>query len=46
RGKRNESSYILLIAQKIAELKNVSVGEVAEITTANAEELFKDLKIS
>ncbi len=41
RGKRNESSYIPFIADKIAELKEISIEEVAEITTKNAENLFK-----
>lgn len=40
RGKRNESSYIKIIAQKIAEIKQVTVEEVAAITTANAENIF------
>lgn len=40
RGKRNESSYIPIIAQKIAELKSIGIEEVAEITTANAKKLF------
>ena len=40
RGKRNQSSYIPLIAEKIAELKEVSVEEVVAITTANAKRLF------
>lgn len=40
RGKRNESSYITLVAQKLAEIKNISIEEVAEITTANAKEVF------
>ncbi len=40
RGKRNESSYLPLIAQKLADLKNVSLEEVAAITTANAEKIF------
>ncbi len=40
RGRRNESSYIPYIADKVAELKEVSVEEVAEVTTANARELF------
>jgi len=40
RGKRNESSYLKFIAEKIAEIKNVSVQEVASITTANTEKLF------
>jgi len=40
RGKRNESSYIPIIAQKVAEIRNISLAEVAEITTANAESIF------
>jgi TatD DNase family protein len=40
RGKRNESSYLKYIAQKIADIKNISVGQVAEQTTANAEKIF------
>ena len=40
RGKRNESSYIPLIAAKVAELKGVTVDEVAETTTNNAKTLF------
>lgn len=40
RGKRNECSYIKYMAQKLAEIKNISVEEVANATTANAEKLF------
>jgi TatD DNase family protein len=40
RGKRNESSYLMYIAQKIAEVYNVPVARVAEITTSNARNLF------
>lgn len=40
RGKRNESSYLKYIVQKIAEIKNISVEEVAEITTKNAQNIF------
>ncbi|MFA5974413.1 MAG: TatD family hydrolase [Lentimicrobiaceae bacterium] len=40
RGKRNEPSYIPLIAEKVAELCGMSVEEVAEITTRNAVSLF------
>lgn len=36
RGKRNESSYIPHIAEKLAAVKDVSLAEVAEVTTANA----------
>jgi len=40
RGKRNESSYLKHIVQKLAEIKNVSAEEVALQTTRNAEEVF------
>ncbi len=41
RGKRNEPSYLKYVVEKIAAIKNVSVDEVAEIATANAEKLFR-----
>lgn len=40
RGKRNESSYLIYIAEKIAQVKGGAVEEVARITTANAFEMF------
>ena len=40
RGKRNESAMLPLIAQKIADVKQISVDEVAQQTTQNAEKLF------
>ena len=40
RGKRNESAYLTLIVQRIAQIKDVSFAEVCEITTANAIKLF------
>lgn len=40
RGKRNESGYIPLIAARIAEIKGVSLEEVAAVTTNNANKLF------
>lgn len=40
RGKRNESAYIPLIAARIAELKEVPLDRVAEVTTNNAKSLF------
>ena len=40
RGKVNESANLLYIAQKLADLKNVSVEEVAAITTANSMTIF------
>jgi len=41
RGKRNEPAYIPYIAARIAELKQVSIDTVAEITTQTALKLFK-----
>lgn len=41
RGKRNESSYIKIIAEKMAELKGISLNEIEKITTENAINLFK-----
>ncbi|NVO03889.1 MAG: TatD family hydrolase [Bacteroidetes bacterium] len=40
RGKRNESSYINIIAEKVAEVLNIEKSEVAEITTNNTLSLF------
>ena len=40
RGKRNESSYTLLVAQKLAEIYKVSVEEIAKITTKNSKDVF------
>ena len=40
RGKRNESSYLIYVANKLAEIYQVSLGEVASITSKNAEGLF------
>lgn len=40
RGKRNESSYLVYVAQKVAELHNLPVGIIEKITSQNAEDLF------
>ncbi|MBS4210790.1 TatD family hydrolase [Bacillus sp. FJAT-50079] len=40
RGKRNEPAYVKLVAEQIAELKEISFEEVAAATTANAKKLF------
>jgi TatD DNase family protein len=40
RGKRNESSYIPLIAKKVAEAKNIDISEIMNVTTANANRIF------
>ncbi len=40
RGKPNESSYLIHIAQKVADIYQISLAEVAEVTTANANKIF------
>jgi TatD DNase family protein len=40
RGKRNECSYIVTVAEKIAQLHETSVDKIADITSRNAQELF------
>lgn len=41
RGQRNESSYLLEIAARVAEIHNLTKEEVGIITTRNAQNLFK-----
>ena len=41
RGKRNESKYIINIAEKLAEIHNINIDNVAKKTTENAKNLFK-----
>ena len=41
RGRRNESSYLVEIAGKVAEIYNLNIEEVGAITTRNALELFQ-----
>ena len=40
RGKRNDSSNLKYIVEKIAEIKGMTPEKVAEITKKNAEDLF------
>lgn len=40
RGKRNESGYVKLVAEKLAMIKGMSLEDVAKITTKNAENIF------
>jgi TatD DNase family protein len=40
RGKRNEPSFLPFIARKIAELKKISLAELAEATTKSAKQIF------
>ncbi len=41
RGQRNEPAYVRLVAEKIADTKNLPLEEVAQATTANAKALFQ-----
>ena len=41
RGTRNDSRNVKLVAQKIAEFKNISLEEVAKATYENALRIFK-----
>ncbi len=41
RGKVNRSDYIKFIAEKVAEIKEISVDKVYDVTTKNAERIFK-----
>jgi len=41
RGKRNQPAYLEHIAQKIADVKDITLEKVAEITTKTAEKIFK-----
>jgi TatD DNase family protein len=41
RGKRNEPAYVRFVAEKIAEIKNISFEEVASVTKENGMRLFK-----
>ena len=43
RGKKNEPAYVVYVAEKIAELKEMSLEEVAQCTTNTALGLFKKL---
>ncbi len=40
RGKRNESSYLIKVAEKLASIYEVSLPEIAQQTTANAKRIF------
>lgn len=40
RGKRNESSYTLLVAEKLSDIYGVPVEEIAEITTQNSKRVY------
>lgn len=40
RGKRNESAFVILVAQKLAEIYGLPVDEIAQITTQNSRDVF------
>ncbi|MFA1715304.1 TatD family hydrolase [Peribacillus frigoritolerans] len=40
RGKRNEPSYVKLVAEQIAEIKQLTIEDVSQATTENAKKLF------
>ena len=41
RGKRNESSYIIHVLEKLSEIYGISKEKIAEITSKNAEKVFR-----
>ena len=41
RGKRNDPGYLYLMAERLAELRNISVEEVHRITTENGKQLYR-----
>jgi TatD DNase family protein len=41
RGKRNESSYIIYVIEKLSEIYGISKEKIAEITSKNAEKVFR-----
>ena len=41
RGGRNEPSYVIIVGETIAKIKNTSFDEVDEITSSNARKVFK-----
>ena len=41
RGKRNEPSYVRLVAEKVALIKDLPLETVSGVTSANAKKLFK-----
>ena len=40
RGKRNESSYLIPVIQKLSEIYSLSIDEIAVITTQNSKDVF------
>ncbi len=46
RGKQNQPAYVHEVAQFVADLKGISLGQLAEITTENFYRLFKQIKLN
>jgi TatD DNase family protein len=42
RGKRNEPSFVPLVATKLAEIYDIGVGEIAKTTSNNAKKVFRE----
>jgi len=40
RGERNESSYIIMVIEKLSEIYNCSIEDIAQITTQNSKAIF------
>jgi len=43
RGKRNESAYVRLVAEKVAAVKSIDLDAVGKVTTANAKNIFEKI---
>jgi len=46
RGKRNESAFVRLVADKVAAIKNVDIQQVAAVTTHNAKNIFEKITLA
>jgi TatD DNase family protein len=44
RGKRNEPAYLYFVAEKLAEIKNTTIEEIARATHSNSTEIFKTIQ--
>lgn len=46
RGKRNESAYLVKVAEKLSEVYDVSLSEIGRVTSENALKVFKNAENS